>query len=166
MLLGIGLVLSAGPLHAQTVEEDEGDDGKSFERKLMDNFMSGLGGRRIDDGTIDYRERSPLVVPSKIALPPPQTGKTKLAPNWPKDPDLAEREAARQASNQKAMSPEEARRTLLPSELNVKKPRAKGTTADAATPGGSGRRTDHDAAIGTRIHWRTVLECVRRQLQG
>ena len=136
LLLGIGLVLGAGSLHAQTVQEDEGEDGKTFEQKLMDNLMSGLGGKKIEDGSIDYRERSPLVVPSKIALPPPQTGKSKLAPNWPKDPDEAERQAARERSKQNAMSPEESRRALLPSEYAMKKPRGKNT--ETAAPGGSG----------------------------
>lgn len=135
IMLGVGLVLGAGPVHAQDADDD-GEDGKTFEQKLMDNLMSGLGGKKLEDGTIDYRERSPLVVPSKIALPPPQIGKSKLAPNWPKDPDELERKAAIEASKQKTMSPEESRRPLLPSELAIKKPRGKGT-ADAATPGGN-----------------------------
>ena len=136
IMLGVGMMLAASPLHAQTVEEDEGDDGKTFEQKLMDNFMSGLGGKKLEDGSIDYRERSPLVVPSKIALPPPQTTKSKLAPNWPKDPDEAERQAARDRAKQKAVSPEESRRPLLPSEMAPKKPRGKNT--ETANPGGSG----------------------------
>jgi hypothetical protein len=137
IVLGIGLVLGAGPLHAQTVNEDEGDDGKTFEEKLMDNLMSGLGGRKIDDGSIDYRERSPLVVPSKIELPPPETGKKKLAPNWPKDPDVAERRAAREASKQKALTPEEARMPLMPSELNKKLPRGSSRSTESSNPGGN-----------------------------
>ena len=94
ILLGVGLVLGAGPVRAQDADED---DGKTFEEKLMDNLMSGLGGKKLEDGSIDYRERSPLVVPSKIDLPPPQTGRPKLAPNWPKDPDVAERVPAAEA---------------------------------------------------------------------
>lgn len=136
ILFGVGLMLGAGPLHAQTAEEDEGDDGKTFEQKLMDNLMSGLGGRKIDDGTINYRERSPLVVPSKIALPPPETGKKKLAPNWPKDPDVADRAAAREAAKQKAMTPEEARMPLMPSELNKKLPRSASRSTETSKPGG------------------------------
>ncbi len=84
VLLGVGLVLSAGPVRAQ---DDDDRMNRTFEQKLMDNLMSGLGAKRMEDSGIDYRERSPLVVPSKIDLPPPETGKPKLAPNWPKDPD-------------------------------------------------------------------------------
>ena len=69
VLLGIGLVIGAGPVRA---DDDEDADDRTFERKIMDNLMSGLGAKRIEDGGIDYRERSPLVVPSKIELPPPQ----------------------------------------------------------------------------------------------
>ncbi|MGL4262955.1 MAG: hypothetical protein ACRCV5_01810 [Afipia sp.] len=130
ILLGVGLVLGTGPVRAQ---DEDSDENKTFEQKLMDNLMSGLGGKKLEDGTIDYRERSPLVVPSKIDLPPPQTGKAKLAPNWPKDPDVAERAAARERNKQKAMSPEEARMPLMPSELNKRAPRSK--TAESNAPG-------------------------------
>jgi hypothetical protein len=94
---------------------------------MMDNLMRGLAGRKLEDGSIEYRERSPLVVPSQIALPPPQTAKTKPPPNWPKDPDEAELKAARELAKQKAISPEEARRPLMPSEMVMKKPRGNGT---------------------------------------
>lgn len=131
-LLGIGLVLGAGPVRA----DDDDDDDRTFERKIIDNLMSGLGAKRLEDGGINYRERSPLVVPSKIELPPPQTGQAKLAPNWPKDPDEAERKAARELAKQKPKTPEEARMPLMPSELAIRTPRGKGTS-DTITPGGN-----------------------------
>jgi hypothetical protein len=62
VLLGAGLLLGTGPLHAQ---DEDSDEHKTFEEKLMDNLMSGLGGKKLEDGSIDYRERSPLVVPSR-----------------------------------------------------------------------------------------------------
>lgn len=130
VLLGVGLVLGAGPLRAQDGDDDE---NKTFEEKLMDNLMSGLGGKKLEDGSIDYRERSPLVVPSKIDLPPPQTGRPKLAPNWPKDPDVAEREAARARAKLKQKTPEEERMPLMPSELAQRAPKSR--TADTSTPG-------------------------------
>lgn len=131
ILLGVGLVLGAGPVRAQDADED---DGKTFEEKLMDNLMSGLGGKKLEDGSIEYRERSPLVVPSKIDLPPPQTGKSKLAPNWPKDPDVAERAAARERAKQKRKTPEEERMPLMPNELAQRTPKSKGSQ-DTSTPG-------------------------------
>ena len=131
---GLGLVLFSGPRHAQDADDEE--DDRTFERKIIDNLMSGLGGRRLEDGNINYRERSPLVVPSKIALPPPQSGsKAKLAPNWPKDPDEAERKAAREAAKQKPKTYEESLRPLMPSELNQRAPR--GSTTSDVKPGGN-----------------------------
>jgi len=133
VLLGVGLVLGSGPLRAQDADEDE---NKTFEEKLMDNLMSGLGGKKLEDGSIDYRERSPLVVPSKIDLPPPQTGRPKLAPNWPKDPDVAERAAARERAKQKRKTPEEERMPLMPSELAQRTPKSKGSQENL-NPGNS-----------------------------
>jgi hypothetical protein len=135
VLLGVGLVLSAGPVRAQDDDEDE----RTFEQKLMDNLMSGLGAKRMEDSGIEYRERSPLVVPSKVALPPPEAGKPKLAPNWPKDPDEAQRKAAKEARKQKAVSPEEARRPLMPNELDAARaPRGDVRTPDSNSPGSNG----------------------------
>lgn len=137
--LGLGLVLFSGPLHAQ--DADEEDDDRTFERKIIDNVMSGIGGRKLEDGTINYRERSPLVVPSKIALPPPQSGKAKLAPNWPKDPDEAQRKAARAAAKQKLPTPEESARPLMPSELNQRTPAGSSSASNDSQPGGNNSNT-------------------------
>lgn len=134
VLLGVGLVLSAGPVRAQDEEEDD----RTFEQKFMDNIMSGLGAKRMEDSGINYRERSPLVVPSKLDLPKPETGKPKLAPNWPKDPDEAERKAAKEARKQKAVSPEEARMPLMPSELSARGPKGNERTTDSTSPGSNG----------------------------
>lgn len=134
VLLGVGLVLSAGPVRAQ----DDDEDQRTFEQKFMDNIMSGLGAKRLEDSGIEYRERSPLVVPSKIDLPRPEVGKPKLAPNWPKDPDEAERKAAKEARKQKAVSPEEARMPLMPSELASRGPKGSSRTPDSNSPGSNG----------------------------
>lgn len=120
VVLGVGLVVGAGQVRAQDDVDEEEASQKSFERGIMDNVMSSIGGRRIEDGTINYRERSPLVIPSNTNLPPPMTGKVKLAPNWPKDPDEAERKRAREEASKPAMSPEQARMPLMPSELAAK----------------------------------------------
>jgi hypothetical protein len=136
VLLGVGLVLGTGTARAQS-GDDEGDD-RSFERRLIDNLMSGLGAKRLGDSEIEYRERSPLVLPSNVnQLPPPETGKQALAPNWPKDPDEAERKAARAAAKQSSPTLAEQRRTLLPSELAQKAPRSKTAAKDTVIPGNS-----------------------------
>lgn len=134
IVLGIGLVIGAGQVRAQDDVDEEADSQKSFERGILDNVMSSIGGRRIEDGTIKYRERSPLVIPSKTdQLPPPESRKAKLAPNWPKDPDEAERKRAREEANKPAMTPEQARMPLMPSELAAKQPRKGRTDTTAAS---------------------------------
>src|SRR5207237_7688157 len=90
--LGIGLVMSAGAVRAGDDGDDE--DDMTFEEKLIDNLMSGIGAKSMEKKGIEYRERSPLVVPPKLELPPPAETPAKAAPNWPKDPDEKRRKEA------------------------------------------------------------------------
>jgi hypothetical protein len=113
--LGIGLVMAAGAARA-----GDDDDDKTFEEKIIENIMAGIGGTNMDNRGIDYRERSPLVVPPKLDLPPPAaaSNEAKVA-NWPKDPDEARRKAAIAARKKENKDPAYAARILTPSELNV-----------------------------------------------
>src|SRR5665213_1486862 len=75
--LGIGLVMTTGAARAQ----DDDDDDKTFEEKVIEGIMAGIGGTNMENRGIDYRERSPLVVPPKIDLPPPASeSNAALAP--------------------------------------------------------------------------------------
>jgi hypothetical protein len=125
--LGIGLVMTVGAARAQ----DDDDDGKTFEEKVIEGIMAGIGGTNMENRGIDYRERSPLVVPPRIDLPPPATasGEPKV-PNWPKDPDEARRKAAIAARKKSKPDPMEASRILSPSELNVGRTNAPARTND------------------------------------
>jgi hypothetical protein len=121
--LGVGLLVASGAARAQ----DDEDDDMTFEEKIIDGFMKGIGATNMENSGIDYRERSPLVVPPKIDLPPPATAKSEAnAPNWPKDPDEAKRKAmiAQRKKDKKDTRDvvavrRDAARPLLPSELNV-----------------------------------------------
>ena len=66
--LGIGLAMATGPVRAADPEDE---DDKSFEEKIIEGIMAGIGGTNMENRGIDYRERSPLVVPPKLDLPPP-----------------------------------------------------------------------------------------------
>ena len=68
--------------------------------------MHGLGAVDGTEKGIDYRERSPLVVPPKLNLPPPETANAAPKPNWPKDPDVEERRKARLAAKNRDKSKE------------------------------------------------------------
>ncbi|MCO5130461.1 MAG: hypothetical protein M9932_07830 [Xanthobacteraceae bacterium] len=112
--LGVGLVLGGHIAHAQ----DSDDDDSTFEEKIIRNIMSGIGATNGTESGIEYRERSPLVIPPKIDLPPPQSAAAATPANWPKDVDAAERKRIRAAEKKRVMGAEGAR-PLTPKELAV-----------------------------------------------
>src|SRR5260370_15834383 len=65
--MGVGIVKTAGGAKAG----DDDEDDKTFEEKIIEGIMKGIGGTNMENQGIDYRERSPLVVPPKLDLPPP-----------------------------------------------------------------------------------------------
>lgn len=85
----IGIALCAGPVFANEDDEPARDDG------IVGNLMRGIGASDGSNG-IQYRERSPLVVPRQLSLPEPEARRPETA-NWPKDPDVLERRAKREA---------------------------------------------------------------------
>jgi hypothetical protein len=135
--LGVGLVMTTGAARAQS----DDDDDKTFEEKIIEGIMAGIGGTNMENRGIDYRERSPLVVPPRIDLPPPAaaTGEIK-DPNWPKDPDEARRKAAIAARKKSKPDTVEQSRILTPSELNQGKTatRTPGNAGDSSLPGDPG----------------------------
>jgi hypothetical protein len=135
VMLGVGLVMTVGVARAQ---DADGDDDRTFEEKIIGNLMSGIGATNMENRGIDYRERSPLVVPPTLDLPPPASTQAEVnVPNWPKDPDEARRKKAIAARKKDtAKTPWEAGRVLTPAELNVAK----------TAPGTSGGTRDSDSA--------------------
>jgi hypothetical protein len=71
------------------------DDEPSRDDSLIGGLMRGIGATDGSNG-IQYRERSPLVVPRQLTLPPPESRRPETA-NWPKDPDVLERRERREA---------------------------------------------------------------------
>ena len=132
--LGVGLVMTAGVARAQD-DEDE----RTFEEKIIDGLMAGVGATNMENRGIDYRERSPLVVPPRIDLPPPETVKGEIKdPNWPKDPDEARRKAAIAARKKEKKDPMKDARPLTPAELEVGRTAAPTRTSnEPVQPGNS-----------------------------
>src|SRR3981081_4631092 len=101
--VGVGLVMTAGAARA---EDDE--DDKTFEEKIIEGIMAGIGGTNMENRGIEYRERSPLVVPPKIDLPPPAAASNDVkAPHWPKHHDEARPKAAIASPKKKKKTPPE-----------------------------------------------------------
>jgi len=149
VVLGIGLVMSTGA--ARAGDDGDDDDDMTFEEKLIDNLMSGIGAKSMEKKGIEYRERSPLVVPPKLDLPPPAGTEAKNAPNWPKDPDEKRRKEAI-AQRKKAVKATEnwqAGRTLSPAEMEVGRTAApERTTNDPIQPGTNGNPSLSPAQLG------------------
>ena len=158
--LGIGLVMSAGAARA----EDDDDDDKTIEEKIIGGIMSGLGGTNMENRGIEYRERSPLVVPPRLDLPPPASAAEVKAANWPKDPDDTRRKAAIEArkknkgtTNADAFAPP---RPLSQEELNKGRTATPArTSSDPVEPGfGAAQKTLSPDQLGyTGGIWSTMF---------
>jgi hypothetical protein len=132
--LSIGLVMSGTAARA---EDDE--DDSTIEEKIIKQIMTGIGGTNMENTGIEYRERSPLVVPPKIDLPPPASAAVEApVPNWPKDPDVRKRKEAKAARKKDNKDPVEAARVLTPSELAVGKTATAKRSAEPELPGNPG----------------------------
>ncbi len=75
----VGLTFGAA---SKAMAGDGEDDDEPFETKILKSILGG------DRPNIDYRERSPLVVPPSSTLPPPETTGAVPNPAWPKDADI------------------------------------------------------------------------------
>ena len=86
LVLGAAALFCPAPAHAA-------DDDVSADQKFLRSIMEGLGFRRDGEETINYQERSPLVIPPGRSLPPPEQRGAAIAnnPAWPKDPDVERR---------------------------------------------------------------------------
>jgi hypothetical protein len=101
--LGLGVVVTAGVARA------EDNDSRTFSEKVSDSFFGVIRGTSMESRGIDYRERSPLVVPPTLDLPPPAATADVPAGNWPKDPDERTRKAVIAAKKKSAPPPERVR---------------------------------------------------------
>jgi hypothetical protein len=135
VVLGIGLMMSA---NAARAEDDE--DDSTFEEKIIKQIMTGIGGTNMENAGIEYRERSPLVIPPRSDLPPPASAAAEAPmPNWPKDPDVKRRKEAKEARKKDNKDPVQAARPLSPSELAVGKTAAPTSrSSDPELPGNPG----------------------------
>jgi len=83
---GSGNLGSFGSLGTAARAQDANDDMP--DTKFFRGLLKGLGLRK-DGDTIDYRERSPLVLPPGRDLQPPEPeGQAKKTAAWPNDPDV------------------------------------------------------------------------------
>jgi hypothetical protein len=135
----LGFVLVLGMPHAYAADDEEED--LSFEQKLMRSL---LGGILTPGPEIDYRERSPLVVPPSRDLPSPDKSAAVVNnPAWPVDADVKKRkEEAKRKREKRPVNPDDEARALLPSELEVGRKAGAGRVQPGRAP------TDNEVARG------------------
>ena len=95
---------------------------ESFTDKILNTL--GLHDPFAPQYGINYSERSPLVVPPTRDLPPPQSSNGPPAPNWPVDPEIRARAAAKSDDSVRP-APDyvtDSSRPLRPDELNAVNP--------------------------------------------
>jgi hypothetical protein len=91
----------------------EDEDEPTFEEKIIKKVLRGIGPR------IEYRDRSPLVIPPTRDLPPPESATVVDNPNWPKDPDKQPKKKAGAKGNlsDSVVQAKRDRGTLSPDEI-------------------------------------------------
>jgi type IV secretory pathway VirB10-like protein len=113
------VVISTASMSARAAD-DEDEEEVAADVKFFRNLLAGLGWRR-DGVGIDYRERSPLVVPPTLQTlpqPTPDTLAAKNNPAWPKDPDVQRAKQLKAERKKPRKTVEEESVAELPSQLN------------------------------------------------
>lgn len=135
-LLAAFVLLGSGNSVRAADEEEE-----AFDTKIFRGILRGFGLRSGDEAGIEYRERSPLVVPPSRNLPTPETGSVaEKTPAWPSDPDVKRTKEMKAARSRARKSVEDESRPELPSELDrqgkASRPgqRATGDSKDPTAP--------------------------------
>ena len=127
LVFGAAAVLGSAPVRAA-------DDEPTFDQKIMNSIMDGLGFKRDGEAGINYQERAPLVIPPGRDLAPPERSDPATAnPAWPKDPDVERRKVQAAMEKNRNVSDERER------EQNPLRP-------DQLTPGARGKQKRQQAA--------------------
>lgn len=126
--------------------------------ELMRNALSGIGLLEKPQAPIQYRERAPLVMPPKLdgrSLPAPRS--SAALPQWPKEPEVAERERAAAERKQPKGTQPQGRYEDNNATLGIDEMRA-GRRADAGIP----RENERKPGDNTREDsWVNPLELIR-----
>jgi hypothetical protein len=156
-----GTLLALGSVGAAKAQQ--ADDEDSFEQSIIKSILGGLG---VDVGNrkgIEYRERSPLVIPPNLDLPPPdQPSVSAQNPAWPRE--QTRKKTAAQVKPQMYATPEDPGTSSRMSAEEMRR----GTSRNAervTDPSKSGSQEDIDIGrplrpneLGSRsiFNWRAL----------
>jgi hypothetical protein len=129
--VALAALVAAAPAGAQD-DSVEPSSIWNLEQRVWGGIVRGLGLKDPNAPAIEYRERSPLVVPPTRDLPPPQAKATPKGGAWPNDPDVSKARKAQEAKK-RGIGATNARienqgRPISPDELN------RGTTTTGSVP--------------------------------
>jgi hypothetical protein len=132
--IGMAVMIGCAGSLAQAADEDEDE---LLDVKIVRGILKGLGLRKDEPNGIEYRERSPLVLPTSKELPRPEAdAATKKAAGWPDDPDVKRVKQRKEAERKRKGFQEGVDdKPLLPNQLGANVP-PKGSKAGEA-PGKS-----------------------------
>jgi hypothetical protein len=120
-LLGVTIIAGFSVNSARAADDTDGEEPTLADTAAIRYILKGLGWRRDDDEkSINYRERSPLVLPNGKDLPAPEktTPLSKTA-GWPDDPDVKRAKKKRDDERKRKSYTEGVDdRPLMPNELS------------------------------------------------
>ena len=135
--LGLAIAMAGVQVSAAAEDDDNSPTIWNLDTRIWNGLMSAMGMKTGTEVGIDYRERSPLVVPPQNTLPPPQATRAKDAA-WPVDPETKRRqEAARKPKNIRGWDSDFEGANLNPSELGPRGSKRSTSDAPAASTGTS-----------------------------
>ncbi len=140
----LACALFAGHAMSPALAADDEQVEDTVDTKFLKNMLYNLGLRQDGDveRSIDYHERSPLVVPPSTDLPAPQNSAAIAAkdPAWPKDPDVTRTRKTKRKILNTTESEIEDQRQLRPDEL-------RGTRAGRTAAGNTPPRAESSAKL-------------------
>lgn len=143
-MIGIAAVVGCAQSSAMAADDDEDND--LLDVRILRGILNGLGLKRDGQG-IEYRERSPLVLPRSSDLPPPEKDNPAKAANWPVDPDVKRAKQLKEARRHpKPKIDLEEDAPLRPDQLNPK-----GTNTGIRPDNVSGGSVEKSAAPSNRF---------------
>jgi hypothetical protein len=147
LLVGAALCLTIGTGPSLAADDD---DEPSLDTRILRGVLEGLGLRR-DAPAIDYRERSPLVVPPSRDLPAPETDNiAQRNPAFPEDADVRrKREIAKRNATSSRVGTTDSRALADADPISREElDRGRGRTRDSGpTPDGE-MRPKNPSALG------------------
>lgn len=142
----IGIAAVVGCAQTSALAADDDDDNDLLDVRILRGILNGLGLKR-DGQAIEYRERSPLVLPRSKELPPPEKDNLAKTANWPDDPDVKRAKQLKEARRHpKPKIDMEDDAPLRPDQLNPK-----GTNTGIRPDNASGISAEQSAAPSTRV---------------